>query len=147
VARRPSGAVPSRRQSLSQLDLKPDRNSSFYRGDSFPPARAKQTATLAGTRSASTTLAPLAPILCARSTRIYVFRARKRNVYYRACPAISVLSSRLCFVLLSESTDDGTRSLVLGCLNRSSVHDVSASLSSKNTLINYASALSHSVSR
>lgn len=147
MARRPSGAVPSRRQSLPQLDLKPDRNSSFYRGDSFPPARAKQTATLAGTRSASATLAPLAPVLSARSTRIYAFRTRKRNVYYRACLAISVLSSRPCFVLLSESTDARTRSLVLGYLNRSSVHDASTSLSSKNTLVNYASALSRSASR
>lgn len=94
--------------SCSRLDLKPDRNSSFYRGDSFPPARAKQTATLL-----------LWYARRIRKPRLYAYlrfpRSRKSDVYYRACPAISILSRRrFCFVLLlSESATLGQGTSVL----------------------------------
>jgi hypothetical protein len=127
IARHDGGRARCPRQSPSRLDLKPpDRNSSFYRRDSFPPARAKQTAMLADTRGASATL-----LLSLRrrrrcSTRIYyAFRARKRDVYYRACLAISASRPGVRFCSLP------TRSRVLGSLNRPLVLQVCASFRTK----------------
>lgn len=100
--------------SCSRLDLKPDRNSSFYRGDSFPPARAKQTATLLLVREAHSQPPPppgslRASLFSALYACLRFPRSRKSDIYYRACPAISILSRRrFCLVLLlSESATSG----------------------------------------
>lgn len=82
----------------------------FIMEDSFPPARAKQTARRSVREAHSQPRFFLRALLLtpalfhARSMCICAFRARKREVYYRACPAISILSRHFCFVLLlSES--------------------------------------------
>lgn len=81
----------------------------------------------------------------ARSMCICAFRARKREVYYRACPAISILSrhdvsaSSCC---CPRARDAGTRNLILRFLNRSSVrgeHEFKEII--QRTLVNYANSL------
>lgn len=68
--------------SCSRLDLKPDRNSSFYRGDSFPPARAKQTATLLLVREThSQPPAPSGARSFPRSMRVCAFRALVKGTF------------------------------------------------------------------